>query len=256
MAHRSRPLDHEYELYVEREIENYKESIPRRKLLGIGDLAVKALAAQQQLALTEVLLCAEVDRIIRKRVRVTSYSAWCKRRVKTLKEYKTPGYWRLRPDGPLARAVARVAPGHVLVAGTGEEGPALYLAANGCAVTALDTVEDAVERVMNAALDVGLSGRVRGLVADLSSWTPDIPLNGMVCASAALSTLSSLERARVIERLQQATARGGLHLVSSGTDGDPRELLDELTASYQGWRVAVESEVATDGAFLAQKELS
>ena len=45
MGHRpSRSLQHEYELYIEREIENYKESIPRSSLLKIGDEAVAALA--------------------------------------------------------------------------------------------------------------------------------------------------------------------------------------------------------------------
>ena len=35
-----RSLKHEYELYVEREIEDYKDSIPRSAILSIGDEAV------------------------------------------------------------------------------------------------------------------------------------------------------------------------------------------------------------------------
>jgi hypothetical protein len=35
-----RSLKHEYELYVEREIEDYKDSIPRSAILKIGDEAV------------------------------------------------------------------------------------------------------------------------------------------------------------------------------------------------------------------------
>ncbi len=35
-----RSLRHEYELYVDEEIENYKESIPRSALLSVGDEAV------------------------------------------------------------------------------------------------------------------------------------------------------------------------------------------------------------------------
>ena len=69
----SRSLKHEYELYVEREIENYKESVPRSVLLSIGDDAVRALAGEQQFALTELLLWDEVDRIIFKRLRLPSY---------------------------------------------------------------------------------------------------------------------------------------------------------------------------------------
>jgi len=70
MARPTRSLKYEYELFVEQEIENYKESVPRSVLLSIGDDAVSALSAEPQLALTELLLCEEVDRIIVKRLRL------------------------------------------------------------------------------------------------------------------------------------------------------------------------------------------
>ena len=58
MAQRpTRSLKHEYELFVEQEIENYKESVPRSVLLSIGDDAVSSLSAAPQFALTEILLC-------------------------------------------------------------------------------------------------------------------------------------------------------------------------------------------------------
>jgi hypothetical protein len=85
----TRSLQHEYALYVEREIENYKESVPRSVLLSIGDEAVRALAAQQQFALTELLLVEEVDRIIFKRLRLTAYATWRKRRVN---DCRIPGH--------------------------------------------------------------------------------------------------------------------------------------------------------------------
>ena len=44
--HTQRSLKHEYELYVEREIEEYKDSIPRSAILSIGDEAVSRLRAQ------------------------------------------------------------------------------------------------------------------------------------------------------------------------------------------------------------------
>ena len=85
MAYRPRSLKHEYELYVEREIEDYKESVPRNVLLSIGDEAVASLTGQTQLALTELLLCDEVDRIIRARLRTPNYAAWRKRRLRSPK---------------------------------------------------------------------------------------------------------------------------------------------------------------------------
>jgi len=64
-----RSLKHEYDLYVENEIELYKDSISRTALLKIGDEAVASLQSGTQFAMNELLLCDEVDRIIRKRLR-------------------------------------------------------------------------------------------------------------------------------------------------------------------------------------------
>ena len=51
-----RSLKYEYELYVEGEIEDYKDSVSRGALLKIGDEAVEVLRKQDQIALTERLV--------------------------------------------------------------------------------------------------------------------------------------------------------------------------------------------------------
>ena len=256
MSHRPRSLKHEYELYVDREIENYKESIPRGVILGIGEEAVRSLSSQPQLALTEILLCAEVDRLIRGRLRIPPFTTWRRRRIKALKEFCRPERWGMRPDSALARTPHEAAEGHVLVAGASEEGPAIYLAANGCAVTAVDTTEDVLERVIDAAAEVGLTGRVRGLVTDLASWSPDMPLNAVVCAPAAFRGLSPEERVHAIAILQAATTAGGFHLVETGSDESQLLPLDELRASYDGWRISTESGVYGKETFLAWKNMA
>lgn len=252
MTHRPRSLRYEYELYVEQELEAYKESVPRSVLLRIGDDAVSALAAGQQLALTELLLCEEVDRIIRERLRVPSFRTWCRKRLKALQDFRRPERWGLNPTGALARTVPIAAEGHVLVAGARAEGPAMFLAANGCAVTALDPAEDVVERVMHAAVEVGLAGRVRGLVTDLGSWAPDLPLNAVVCAPPAFDGLAADERAHAILMLQQATTAGGIHVMEHPLS-DGLVSLGELEATYHGWQVSVEADGASAQTFLAQK---
>src|SRR5258708_12847479 len=93
----SRSLKHEYALYLDREIEDYKESVPRSVLLSIGDEAVQSLARQQQFALTELLLCAEVDRIIFRRLGLLSYSAWRQRRGTMLVDHPRPEHSARRP---------------------------------------------------------------------------------------------------------------------------------------------------------------
>src|SRR5919199_4649738 len=113
-----RSLKHEYELFVEREIELYKDTLSRTALLSIGDEAVARLREQAQTTLTEMVLWEEVDRIIARRLRLPSYRAWRQRRLKLLAEYQRPEHWGLSPTGMLARALAAHAEGsHVLVAG-------------------------------------------------------------------------------------------------------------------------------------------
>src|SRR2546423_6929887 len=101
--HAPRSLRYEYEIFVETEIENYKESVSRSAILKIGDEAVASIRSTEQFAMDELLLCEEVDRIIRKRLRIPAYPTWRKKRVRDLEEYRRPEHWGLRPDGVLAR---------------------------------------------------------------------------------------------------------------------------------------------------------
>lgn len=259
MGHRpSRSLQHEYELYIEREIENYKESIPRSSLLKIGDEAVAVLAEHSQLALTELLLWEEVDRIIRARLRLPTYRTWRRRRLRELEEMRRPEHWGLTADHVLVREVRPSPEARVLVAGATAGESALFLAANGCDVTAVNDEADAVMRVLEAAEAVGLGDRVAATTGGLRSWTPREPLFAVVCSSDALTGLTGVERERVIEVLKTATRDGGVHLVEAIAAGaaDPvSPSLDELRARYAGWSVSVEGGAA-GATFLARKELA
>jgi hypothetical protein len=255
--HPQRSLRHEYELYVEEEIEKYKESLPRSALLGIGDEAAKSLAADPQIGLTELLLCEEVDRIISKRLRLSSYRAWRRQRVKLLVEIQRPEHWGLRSDDAVVSALRAVADSRVLVAGAQDERSALYLAALGCDVTTIDTEEDALERVLDAAYQAGLAGRVHAQIADLANWSPAAPLGAVVCAPAALADLTADQRAQAIDVLQRATTTGGVHLLHTAPTADPRRVpLDELRGRYGGWDVSIESFRGAPDTFLARKSIS
>ncbi len=262
-----RSLKHEYELYVEREIEDYKDSIPRHAILKIGDEAVAALAEQAQVALTEILIWQEVDRIISRRLRLPSYSTWRRRRIKDLERYRSPEHWGIDPNAVLVRELRHSPDRHVLVAGAAREGQALFLAANGCAVTAVDPAADAMHRIMAAAEQAGLIDRVRGYCQDLAGWSPDVELHAVVCSAAALASLSPTDRDRVISALQSATAEGGVHLVETASDTGSNEVpdvpatgavvfpIEELETRYRGWQVSLER-TRDNGSrtFLARKE--
>jgi hypothetical protein len=250
----ARSLRHEYELYVEQEIENYKESIPRAAILGIGDEAAAKLASQSQFVLTELLLLEEVDRIIFSRLRLPKYDTWRRKRLKLHEEMRRPEHWGFTRNDPLVRAIGNEhASGHVLVAGEIAQRSALFLAANGCDVTALEPEEEAVQRVMEAAIQAGLAERVHAVAGELTQWTPEAPLQAVVCSHSALKELTAPERQRVLEVLQSATSDGGVHLVETILAG--ASAIDELRSTYRGWEISVEP--ASGGqVFLARKELS
>jgi hypothetical protein len=248
-----RSLKHEYELYVESEIENYKESVSRSAILKIGDEAAASLRAGEQFAMDELLLWAEVDRIIRKRLRIPAYDTWRRKRIKLLEEYRRPEHWGLRPDGVLAREIHPPAESKVLVAGGDIDRTALYLAAHGCDVTAVDREVDSLERVMNAAHAAGLGDRIKSYVADLTDWSPDVPLGALVCTSEVFGDLSLEERGRAFELLQSATRDGGVHLVGTIVRGKRGVSVAELRRQYKGWTISVEDDSSSSKTFLARK---
>lgn len=252
----ARSLHHEYELYIEQEIENYKESVARPALLAIGDEAVTRLAAEPQFALTEMLLCEEVDRIIFRRLRLPAYNTWRRKRLKLHLELRRPEHWGLNANDALVRTIGSSAENgvgtRVLVAGSSAQRSALFLAANGCDVTALESEEESVQRVMEAAIQAGLAERVHAVAAELAQWTPNAPLYAVVCSHSALTDLAPHERARVIAVLQSATRDGGVHLVETIAAGSAA--IDELRATYRGWDISVEPANGNAQVFLARKE--
>lgn len=251
----ARSLRHEYALYIEGEIENYKESIPRSAILAIGDEAAARLAAESQFVLTELLLLEEVDKIIFKRLRLPKYETWRKKRMKLQEELRRPEHWGLHADDAVVRTIAAAHANHsshVLLAGDAAERSALFLAANGCEVTAIEGEELAVERVMRAALEAGLGERVHAMATGLTQFQPASPLHAVVCTHAALSALTPADRDRVIDVLQGATRDGGVHLVETIVAGS--KAIDELRALYAGWSISIEADRSDSQVFFARKD--
>lgn len=255
MAQRSSPrsLRAEYQQYVEREIEDYKNSVSTAFLHSIATEAARTLEEGAQLGMREVMLADEVDRIITKRLRLPSYETWRRRRLKNANELRRPEHWGLRPDTPLSQAIPAHASGSVLVAGPRVEGSALYLAANGCEVTAVEAEVAVVNRVLRAAQDAGLIEKLRGFVADLVSFTPDGPLTAVVCTPAAFADLTPAEREQVIGLLQQATLDGGVHLIETLVAGQAVLTEEELRRRYDGWEIKLVPEPGASRTFVAKK---
>src|SRR5262245_4991665 len=106
MAYSARvSLKHEYEVFVEREIEDYKDRVSRSAILKIADEAVQRLHAQEQVTLNELVLWLEVDRIIAARLRIPTYQSWARRRRRQLEQLRKPEAWGLKSDAVLVRNV-------------------------------------------------------------------------------------------------------------------------------------------------------
>lgn len=251
-----RSLKHEYEIFVEQEIENYKDSIPRSAILRIGDEAVANLRAAEQFAFDELLIWDEVDRIIRLRLGIPTYATWRRRRLKLLAEYRRPERWGLSADAPIVREIPSDAEAHVLVVGAQQEGTAMYLVANGCQVTAVEEDPEVVEKVIAAAGVVGLTSRVNGCVSGLDQWYPESPLHAVVCSPMAFERLTVGERERVIEILKSATLDGGVHLVQTLVAGHAAIELEELRARYRGWDISIVRDERAERTFMARKNVA
>ena len=74
-----RSLRRAYVEWVEEQIEEFKDRIPRAQLLAIADEVVTELRVDGdgQYQLTEILLCNAMDRRIFRMLKLPGYRAWC-----------------------------------------------------------------------------------------------------------------------------------------------------------------------------------
>ncbi len=79
--HLSRSLRRAYREWVEQQIETYKDEVARGVLLDLADEVCHELRVTQdgQYQITEILLCAAMDRRIFRLLKLPGYRAWCAR---------------------------------------------------------------------------------------------------------------------------------------------------------------------------------
>lgn len=74
-----RSLRRAYREWVDEQVEEFKDSIPRSQLLAIADRVVEELRMTRggQYQLTEVVLCDALDRYLVRMLKLPGYRAWC-----------------------------------------------------------------------------------------------------------------------------------------------------------------------------------
>jgi len=249
-----RSLQHDYTLFLEREVEAYKEAVSAEHLHRIAASALAAIEGAEQIGMRDLLLAAEVNRIIARRLELPSFRTWCRRRLACADDPRRPGHWRLHLHTPVAHVVGPTSlEAPVLVGGGRVMEESLYLAANGCRVTAVDPDEATVRRMLTDAHEAGFGARVRALTMEVCDYLPDGALAGVVCAPAVFAGLAEHERDAFVTMLQRATLTGGVHVVESMVAEQVTITEEELWERYRGWEVSVVEEGRVGRALVARK---
>ncbi|KOX19676.1 cyclopropane-fatty-acyl-phospholipid synthase family protein [Nocardiopsis sp. NRRL B-16309] len=122
----------------------------------------------------------------------------------------TDARWGTRPNVVLTDLLADLAPapGTALDLGCGHGGDALWLAAQGWEVTAVDVSRTALDRVDAGAAATGVTDRVRTERHDLAATFPDGTYT--LVAATYFHTPLTIPRDQVLRRAAAAVAPGGL----------------------------------------------
>ncbi|MGN6403296.1 SAM-dependent methyltransferase [Sinomonas sp.] len=119
--------------------------------------------------------------------------------------------WSGKPNASLVREISMVAPGRALDLGCGEGADALWLAARGWTVTAVDISAVALDRAAQHAEEAGVAQRITWLRRDLTEWTPEGEFD--LISAEFLHSPIELPRELILRRASEAVAPGGLLFV-------------------------------------------
>ena len=121
----------------------------------------------------------------------------------------TDALWSGRPNTQLVAEASDLPPGAALDIGCGEGADAVWLAARGWRVTAVDFAATALQRAAAGAAAAGeeVAARIEWVRADVSQWTPEPGSFDLV--SAQFMHLPTEPRRALFARLADAVRTGG-----------------------------------------------
>ncbi|MCK9926271.1 methyltransferase domain-containing protein [Frankia sp. Mgl5] len=161
----------------------------------------------------------------------------------------TDRMWTGDPNELLVREVGALAPGTALDLGCGEGGDAVWLAARGWRVTAVDVSPTALARAAGAAATAGVDERITWRCEDLADGVPDGTFD--LVLALFLHSPVGMPRTEVLRASAGRVAPGGTLLVvghAGAPSWEPRkkphtrlatpdDVLAELGAATGGWAV-------------------
>ena len=119
--------------------------------------------------------------------------------------------WSGRANAALEREADGLAPGRALDLGSGEGGDALWLAARGWRVTALEISPTALARGAAKADSAGLTDRINWVEQDLAEWHPNETYD--LVSAQFLHSPVELPRDEILRRASTAVAPRGILLI-------------------------------------------
>jgi SAM-dependent methyltransferase len=150
---------------------------------------------------------------------------------------------RRPPNAHLTGAVAELPPGRALDAGCGHGSDALWLAARGWRVTAVDFAATALAHARSTAEAMGpeVAGRVDWVEADLATWGPQPAAYGLVVCLYVHVT-GAVEA--FVRRMAAGVARGGTlflvgHRPVDPATGAPTAAAGQVQVSVEQARAAL-----------------
>lgn len=133
--------------------------------------------------------------------------------------------WSGHVNAAVEQEVAGLQPGTALDLGCGEGGDALWLAAQGWIVTAVDISATALSVGSTKAAQAGLEGRIHWVQGDLATWRPQNEFD--LVTAAFLHSPVELPRDEILRRAASAVAPGGRMLVVGHGGFPPGSSRDE-----------------------------
>jgi 2-polyprenyl-3-methyl-5-hydroxy-6-metoxy-1,4-benzoquinol methylase len=137
--------------------------------------------------------------------------------------------------------LAELTPARVLDAGCGHGAEALWLAARGWKVTAIDYSAAALAHGRQTAETMGIADSIQWICGDLATWAAP-PASFDLVVSFYVHCANGV--AEMIQRLANAVAPGGtLFMIGHRQAGDQVQIsVDDATAALAGWDIVVAEE--------------
>jgi hypothetical protein len=229
-------LKQQYHEYILQRIESYKNSLSRRELLDLGNEAVAEMeAAGDQFLLTEVLLTDWVDRLIHRRLRLQPYSRWSRHLKQLRTAQREPTHWGIDRRCPVSRLLPRLEPGDTALVMGANAAPIAYLfAAHDVEVVYTGNDMTHVDQVESRVAEEALGHNCSTYVAATGQFLPGMPDWVQIVAidTGTLEAEPAGARRRILDRLMERTAAGGVHLLLPS----PHALApDAFLSHYSEW---------------------